>query len=59
MGPDRTLEDLRFAIDDLDAALRLEEVRLPIAIAVVERFKILDEWLSKGGTLPKDWRHGP
>ena len=59
MGPDRVLEDLRFAIDDLDTVLRLEEVRLPIAIAVVERFKILDEWLSKGGTPPKDWQHGP
>lgn len=59
MGADDRLEDLRFAIDDLDTTLRLEEVRLPIAIAVVERFKILDEWLSKGGTPPKDWRHGP
>lgn len=56
MDPNPALEDLRFAIDDLDTALRLEEVRLPIAIAVVERFKILDEWLSKGGFLPEDWK---
>jgi len=56
MDPDRTLDDLRFAIDDLDTALRLEEVRLPIATAVVERFKILDEWLSKGGFPPEDWK---
>lgn len=56
MDPDRALDDLRFAIEDLDTLLRQEEVRLPIAIAVVERFKILDEWLSKGGFLPEDWK---
>lgn len=56
MGTDERLEDLRFAIEELDTLLRQEEVRLPITRCVVERFKILDEWLSKGGFLPEDWK---
>lgn len=53
--PDRLLEDLRFAIEELDTLLKQEDVVLPIAVCVTERFKMLDEHISKGRTKPKDW----
>ena len=53
--PDRLLEDLRFAIEELDTLLKQEDVVLPIAVCVTERFKMLDNHISNGRTKPKDW----
>lgn len=52
---DQLLADLRFAIEELDTLLKQEDVVLPIAVCVTERFKMLDEHLSNGRTKPKDW----
>jgi len=55
MDPNRALENAREAVrlhglkpDDLDAFDDL-----------VDAFEALDQWLSKGGFLPKDWEGKP
>lgn len=53
--PDRLLTDLRFVVDELDTLLRQGDVVMPLAVCVVERFKMLDEHISKGRTKPMDW----
>jgi hypothetical protein len=53
MDPDWTLNRLRGIIsrilEKVDKATDLE-------VDVAEHFLALDEWLKKGGFLPKDWR---
>lgn len=55
MDPNTTLEEIR------------EQVRLAYAVEGFEAFdglhlagliSALDEWISRGGFLPKDWNHG-
>jgi len=59
MDPNRTLEDLRSLIHELEDCLRQsQEIRPPIASQIVERFNDLDDWLVRGGFPPSDWR-GP
>lgn len=60
VDPDACLEELRKAIEactfttDEGAKGVLEDSG---AFTVIEKFKELDEWLKRGGFLPKDWRH--
>lgn len=44
MDPDKNLEELRKAIENCDQE------------STMQLFRDLDEWLSKGGFLPKDWK---
>lgn len=50
MDPDETLNNLRTCVDerDADAPVDVDEV--------IEYFRALDEWLSKGGMPPRAWR---
>lgn len=43
MDPDKNLEELRKAIENCDQE------------STQQLFRDLDEWISKGGFLPKDW----
>jgi hypothetical protein len=45
MDPDAALERIRELINDGDSA----------DIELVHAFQDLDDWLCKGGFLPKDW----
>lgn len=55
MDPDEALRELRLqaaAVTDLvDADQDVPEG----LVAMAERFRTLDEWLSRGGFLPRDW----
>lgn len=52
MDPDEALRQLREAI----ATLNQDDHRREIAAEqVVDHFQALDEWLSRGGFLPKAW----
>lgn len=54
MGPDDALRRLREAIDKLDSDEEFHD-----ATEVLSRnFRVLDEWLSKGGVAPLDWWAG-
>lgn len=61
MDPNETLRQLRELIltngdcggpDDMDCP------NLPIMGEILELFQALDEWLKKGGFLPKEWDVG-
>lgn len=53
MDPNAALAEIRELVkrenDDQDGSW---------AIAAVERFEALDEWITNGGFLPADWQHG-
>jgi len=50
MDPDEALAELR--------ALAEKTISLDVADEMQQLFSGLDEWLSKGGFLPKDWESG-
>jgi len=52
MDPDEALKLLRDACRDALAA----EESTPDTIDIAERFLALDEWLKRGGFLPKAWK---
>jgi hypothetical protein len=59
MDPNKTLREIR----ELDRkALRLERADKSLppedADRLMELVRALDEWLTKGGFLPTDWRKG-
>lgn len=61
MDPDQTLADLRAAQDDASRASgRWDDQQIAAWHAANERIAdcagYLDEWLSKGGALPKAWQ---
>ncbi|AOT24733.1 hypothetical protein PBI_STASIA_77 [Mycobacterium phage Stasia] len=54
MAPDATLEELRLLMSDYrrhGLAMGTEAID-----RMVELMEALDEWMSKGGFLPADWR---
>jgi hypothetical protein len=59
MDPNETLEQLRDAIARLSAYLDAADPdpNLSVADDVIEMFNSLDEWLSRGGFRPDDWRY--
>lgn len=65
MDPDAALQNMRTAIKDFDSAKdkwedseTRDEFRILHAIALIDAVEALDDWLSKGGFLPKDWTKG-
>ena len=60
MDPDVTLALLRKAVAEFDAMSweTDNDARAMAAHDAVEHARALDEWLSKGGYLPKDWAKG-
>lgn len=48
MDPDAALKRIRELINDGDSA----------DVMLIDAFQGLDEWLCKGGFLPKEWRSG-
>ncbi len=55
MDPDEALRELRRLIEDSFGAYDKEDAWESLDEAR-HQFKALDEWLSKGGFLPSDWR---
>lgn len=66
MDPNETLKELRKALKGLDEALATRDAVESLVDPykdyddddvrnAVERFQALDEWLSQGGFLPRDW----
>jgi hypothetical protein len=56
MDPDTTLAILRKGCEMVS---RMEEDDVdPVLADMVEAFESLDEWLSKGGFVPRDWSAG-
>lgn len=60
MDPDVALEKLRECLAQVAALdprpmLSLER-RLELALEAAELFQGLDEWLSNGGYVPREWR---
>lgn len=51
MDPNTVLQDIR----DLVSALEADPTRFHAVEELTERFTALDEWLSKGSFLPRDW----
>lgn len=49
MDPNETLKRIREEVALYNQGARLDEHNL------IEHFEALDEWLSKGGALPKEW----
>jgi ribosomal protein S20 len=54
MDPDQALQDLRSAIKRLDKSVDTDEFINATALTR-DAAQALDEWLSKGGFLPKAW----
>lgn len=63
MDPDQVLAELREFIHSLqpvrdgDPTINTGDVGDEL-IEIMEKFEALDEWLTKGGFPPADWRHG-
>jgi hypothetical protein len=55
MDPDKVLADLRELVADWSDDDGTD-AQLDKAESVVETFRTLDEWLSRGGFLPAAWR---
>lgn len=60
MDPDAALFLLRQNVADYENATTISE-REDAADRISELFQGLDEWITKGGFLPKDWQpaHNP
>ncbi|QDK03518.1 hypothetical protein SEA_LUCYEDI_84 [Mycobacterium phage Lucyedi] len=52
MDPNQTLEDIRLTLVDLE---RFGPCRDMVA-NLMDKVTALDEWLSNGGFLPRDWQ---
>lgn len=60
MDPDEVLKKLREAVDKFEQEADPDGGANPAMDAAADialRFAVLDEWLSKGGFLPRAWRH--
>jgi hypothetical protein len=55
MDPNATLQALRAALSDYDQAIR-KSVADEAADRALEAFRALDEWITRGGFLPEDWK---
>jgi len=56
MDPDVALAEIREQVEEFEGLSDDNFVdALRAADQIVERIKALDEWLSKGGFLPKEW----
>lgn len=55
MDPNAALERLRDALRTMDSYS--EDVWPDDVMEVVESARALDDWLSRGGFLPTDWKH--
>ncbi len=53
MDPNKLLEEIR-ALQPFDDTIEEEDARTMLR-DMYEKFEALDEWLSKGGYLPRDW----
>ena len=56
MDPDRVLEDIREICDILDDEDPTKDLQY-FQDQLVEKFRILDNWLKNGGFRPDDWSH--
>lgn len=56
MDPNVTLRELRESANDI---LDHGEIDEALAFAFALKFQALDDWLRKGGFLPKDWDNRP
>lgn len=57
MDPDEALRNLRAALYVLDRILpsRDEHPMAPYVDDALKAFEALDEWMRRGGYIPKDW----
>lgn len=55
MDPDETLKRLREALKVMDTTRSMNEL-MTASVVVLETMTALDEWITKGGYLPKDWK---
>lgn len=53
MDPDKALEELR---ERVSAALMYATENEAEALELARRFRTLDNWITKGGFLPAEWR---
>ena len=58
MDIDEALNKAREAAQNVDSGRDDEEWLLNEACLLVESFMDIDDWLKKGGMLPKDWQRG-
>jgi hypothetical protein len=56
MDPNAALAEARQAADQVEASGD-EGIDVDAAFTLTEKFRALDEWLSRGGFLPADWLH--
>lgn len=56
MDPNATLEDIRTDIAVYMNPSSPQSAQGLVAEAIIEHMQALDEWLSKGGFLPKVWQ---
>jgi hypothetical protein len=57
MDPDVALDDIREAVAEFEELSEDNFVdALRLADTIVDRFKGLDDWLSRDGFLPADWQ---
>jgi hypothetical protein len=54
MDVNETLKDIRALLKSFQA-VDTEWEEATLATALIEKFESLDEWLSKGGFLPREW----
>ncbi len=57
MDPNVTLLELRRKMTVLKEGNISTKDKDRLLDALVEEFEALDEWISRGGFLPTDWRH--
>lgn len=55
MDPNAALADLRSALTDWQHTENGTEAEADAVDVIVDRFRNLDEWLTRGGFLPADW----
>ena len=63
MDPEQALTDIRRLISELEPLRQGDDVVhagtvQDEVLELMEKFEALDEWLTKGGFPPSDWRHG-
>ena len=55
MDPNQVLKDARAALHEY-ISTDDDDLIAEAAVKIIEGFQVLDQWLSKGGFLPNEWR---
>lgn len=55
MDPNETLDEIRDLVARMNGGLYAPAM-LAASAEVAEKFAALDEWMSNGGFLPRDWQ---